>query len=134
MIASAAFIVVLLSAAYLAALGVAAMVRPDRTREFLSAFASSAGVHFTELAFRLLAGGALVLTAPRMQFSQAFAVFGWVLVGTTLLLALVPWRVHRRFADWSVPQTTRFMPLFGAGSLAGGLLLLGALLLRPAAG
>ena len=134
MLASAALVVVLLAAAYLAALGIASLVRPERAKAFLGAFASTPRVHFTELAIRALVGGALVLTAPRMQFAPAFTVFGWVLVGTTLLLALVPWRLHRRFANWSVPQATRNMPLLGVGALAGGLVLFGAILLQRAAG
>lgn len=116
------------------ALGIASLVRPQRVKAFLGALASTPRVHFTELAIRALVGCAFVLTAPRMPFAPAFTVFGWVLVGTTLLLALIPWHLHRRFANWSVPQATRVMPLFGMGALAGGIVLLGALLLQRAAG
>ncbi len=124
-----AFIMVFLAAAYLASLGVASLVRPERAKAFLEAHASTRRLHFTELLLRVLVGAALVRIAPRMQFAPAFTLFGWVLVGTTLLLALVPWRLHRQFATWSVPQATRVMPLFGVGALAGGLPLFAALLL-----
>jgi hypothetical protein len=58
------------------------------------------------------------------------AIFGWVLVGTTLILAFVPWQLHHRFAEWSVPMATRRLPLLGIASIVGGVLLLAALLIR----
>lgn len=82
----------------------------------------------------LAARGVVFLTALCVRFSLAFTMFGWVLLGTTLLLAFVPWRLHRRFANWPVPQATRVIPLFGVGALAGGLVLFGALLLPRAVG
>lgn len=134
MVAALGSVIVLAAALYLLALGICALVRPDRTRRFLQSFASSARIHFTELALRLLVGGALVVSAPRMLLSRVVALFGWVLIGTTLVLAVVPWRLHRRFAAWSVPQATRRIPVFGAGSIVAGLLLLGALALGRSAG
>jgi len=126
--------VVLAAALYLMALGGGALVRPERTKRFLGGFAGSARIHFTELALRVLTGGALVLSAPRLAFSQALTIFGWILIGSSLALALVPWRLHHRFAAWSVPRATRHMPLIGVASIAGGLFLLGAVLLPRAAG
>jgi hypothetical protein len=126
--------VVLAATVYLLALGGGALVRPERTKRFLGGLAGSARIHFTELALRVIIGGALVLSAPRLAFGPALAIFGWVLIGSSLALALVPWRLHHRFAAWSVPQATQHMPLIGVASIAGGLFLLGALLLPRLAG
>jgi len=134
MIVMVGYGVVLVAALYLIALGGGALVRPERTKRFLGGFAGSARIHFTELALRVLTGGALVLSAPRLAFSQALTIFGWVLIGSSLALALVPWRLHHRFAAWSVPQATQHMPLIGVASIAGGLFLFGAVLLPRAAG
>lgn len=120
---------VLAAGIYFVGLGIAAIAWPERVRRFLASHASSASAHFTELCLRLIVGSALVLWAPRMQFSPAFLVFGWVLVGTTIALFLVPWRLHRRFAEWSVPMAARRPALLGVGALVGGVLLLLALLL-----
>jgi len=43
------------------------------------------------------------------------------------VLAVIPWRVHQRFAAWSVPQATQYLPLIALASIAGGLALLAAL-------
>lgn len=124
--------VVLVAALYLIALGGGALVQPERTKRFLGGVAGSARIHFTELALRVLIGGALVLSAPHLAFRQALTIFGWVLIGSSLVLALVPWRLHHRFAAWSVPQATRHMPLIGIASIAGGLFLLGAVFIPQA--
>lgn len=113
---------------YLIGLGVAAVVSPGRTKRFLGGFASSAPVHFAELGVRLLVGAGLVHSAARMQFSSSFLAFGWVVIGTSVALLAVPWRLHHRFATWSVPMATKRLPLFAFGSVVGGAFLLYALL------
>lgn len=109
---------------YLVVLGGAALFRPAETKRFLAGFARSARAHFLELFIRLGVGVALVPAAPEMKFPGLVVLFGWVLVVTTLVLFAIPWRVHYRFAKWSVPLATRHMPLFAVGSLLGGLALL----------
>ena len=119
---------------YLLVLGVGALVRPETAKRFLGGHATTLPLHVLELSVRVLVGGALVLSAPRMPVSMAFLAFGWVLIGTSLLLALVPWRLHQRFAAWSVPQATQHMPVIGICSIAGGLGVIVALFLQRTAG
>jgi hypothetical protein len=126
--------VVFAAGIYLLALGIGALVRPETAKRFLGGHATTLPLHVLELSLRVLVGGALVLSAPRMPVSIAFLAFGWVLIGTSLLLALVPWRLHQRFAAWSVPQATQHMPLIGIGSIAGGIGVIAALFLQPVAG
>ncbi|KFN46722.1 hypothetical protein N787_09405 [Arenimonas metalli CF5-1] len=85
-------------------------------RGFLLGHASSARLHYLELALRLLVGAALLVRAPAMPWPQAFTVAGGVLVGTTL----VPWRRHQAFARRTVPQALRFLPMLGVASLGLG--------------
>ncbi len=98
-------------------LGLLALVRPSIARRFLLGFATSASKHYVELSLRLLAGGAMLTAAPDSAQPVGLTVFGWLLIGTTLLMALVPWRTHRRFAETSVPQALRFLPIIGVSSL-----------------
>ena len=131
---SMAFLVVFLSAAYLLTLGVGALVRPERTARFLARFAQTLQAHALELAFRIVAGIALVVRAPHMHFERALGAFGWGLIGTSVVLAVIPWRVHQRFARWVVPQVARQLPLIGVSSALGGFFLFGALLMPRIAG
>ena len=121
-----AFAVVLLSGLYFLALGSASLLRPAQASRYLLGFATSAGAHFAELAVRFLVGAALVIESPRMLFSAAFHLFGWLLLVTTAALLLVPWRWHRRFAQQAVPRALRFIPLIGVTSLLLGILILAA--------
>lgn len=113
--------IVLAAAAYLVVLGGTALFRPAQAERFLGGFATTQTLHFVELALRTVAGAAFVISAPRLALGEVVAALGWVLVGTSLVLALVPWRLHQRFAAWSVPQALRYLPLIGIASLAGGL-------------
>jgi hypothetical protein len=115
-------------------LGIGALVRPESAKRFLGGHAATLPLHLTELALRVLAGIAFVLSAPRMAVSPIFLALGWVLIGTSVVLAIVPWRLHQRFAAWSVPRATQYMPLIGIGSIAGGIAVITALILKPAAG
>lgn len=126
---SIAFLVVLLAALYLLVLGVSAFVRPQFTRRFLGGFAQTLSAHALELFLRIAAGTALVVRAPHMHFSRPLSAFGWALIGTSIVLAVLPWRLHRRFADWAVPQVHGQLPLIGVTSALGGLAIAAALIL-----
>ena len=112
--------VVALSAVYLLLLGAASLFVPSRTSRFLLGFAASPSVHFLEMFLRLVAGAALVIYAPNMQFSGAFSAFGWLLLVTTAGLLLVPWHWHRSFAQSVVPRFTRYVSALGLVSLSLG--------------
>ena len=126
MIDSLALSVVVLAGLYFFSLAVVSLIMPARAEVFLLGFASSAPAHYVELVLRLVVGAAFVLHAPRMQFSGAFAFFGWVLLATTACLVLVPWRLHHRFSRQAVPRATRHIALIGLASLVFGALILTA--------
>lgn len=117
---------VVLAALYFLALGAASLVLPSRANRFLLGFAGSQAVHYTELLARFVVGAALVLHAPRMYLSDAFNVFGWILLVTTACLLLLPWRWHRRFAQHVVPRAIRHLKWIGLTSLACGSFILAA--------
>jgi hypothetical protein len=132
LIVVSALTVVVLAAAYLVALGVAAFIRPGLARRFLGGFATTQRRHVAELGLRIVVGASLIISAPCMSLGTVFLGFGWVLITTSLGLGLVPWRLHQRFAAWSVPQATRYLPLIGLASLAGGVGLVVAVVLPRA--
>ena len=133
MIEVAALVIVSAAGLFFLALGGAALFVPPRVRGFLLAFAGSPARHYTELAVRLLVGAAFVVSAPLVWLSAGFSFFGWVLLGTTAALLLVPWGWHHRFAQSAAPQALRFLPLLGASSVALGGLALWAVWLGNAA-
>jgi len=105
-------------------IGLLALLQPNHARRFLQGFAASASKHYAELGTRFVVGGATLIVAPHSTHSVALIAFGWLLILTTAVMAVVPWRVHRRFAEAAVPQALRFLPMIGVAALVlGGLLL-----------
>ena len=116
-------IIVAAVAIYFLALGAIALVRPQSARAFLLGFADTSLKHYAELAARLIMGGAMLLVARDSAYPTALAAFGWILVVSTAFMALMPWRLHQRFAQSAVPRALRYLPLIGVSSLImGGLL------------
>ena len=120
---------VVLTGLYLVALAGAAFAAPALAARFLLGHAGSPSMHYLELLIRVTVGVAFLQQAPSMRFSALFVAFGWVLVSTTLVLAVVPWHWHRHFAQRSVPQAVRHLKLIGISSLALGSFVLVALVL-----
>ncbi len=124
-----AMLVVCMAGAYLIGLGVVAWVAPASASRFLLGFASSASLHYIELAARLAVGGALVLQAPSMLYAPVFSTVGWVILATTAVLLLVPWQWHRRFASKAVPLALPYLRLIALASLvSGGMVLVAAVM------
>jgi len=119
--------IVVLAACFFLLFGVLAFVRPARIHGFLLGFAGSALKHFAELLVRLLVGASLLLLSPDSAHASVLSVFGWLLIITTALMALIPWRVHHRFTQSAVPKALQFLPLMGLVSLAIGACLLWAM-------
>lgn len=119
--------IVVLAACFFLLFGVLAFVRPARIHGFLLGFAGSALKHFAELLVRLLVGASLLLLSPDSAHASVLLVFGWLLIITTALMALIPWRVHHRFTQSAVPKALQFLPLMGLVSLAIGACLLWAM-------
>lgn len=127
MISSVAQVPVIAAGCYLLALGIGAVVRPAKVTSYLSGFAETLHAHLLEVVVRIVVGASLIVRAPEMRAPEVFAILGWVLVGSSAVLLVLPWRWHRRFARWSVPQATASLPLFGAASVLAGAVLLWAL-------
>jgi len=100
--------------------GLAAVVglRPSLAEQFLRSFASSGRAHYTEQGLRLLVGTAMVNFAGLMWYPELFALFGWLIVVTSIALLLVPWRWHQRLGTWVIPLTIRYMRLYALGAVA----------------
>ena len=123
MLLVAAKTILVVVAIFFLLLGLIALIRPSIAGRFLLGFAGSALKHYVELGVRFVVGGAMLVVAPHSTYSVALTVFGWLLIVTTAVMAVVPWRVHRRFAETAVPKALRFLPMIGVSSLVlGGLL------------
>jgi hypothetical protein len=122
---------VVIAGIWLISLAILAIVKPDLVRVLFELFASSAFSHFLEMFLRLIVGAAFIIYAAQMKFSFVFKVFGWLLIVTTAVLVFVPWKLHRRFADRSLPVVSKWMALFGLVALLGGIFIFFSFFLGP---
>ncbi len=113
-------IIVWLTGLYLIDFALFMLLSPAQAKHFLGGFASSAFTHYLELVFRLISGVAIVVYAPQMLFSNFFAIFGWILGVTTIVLFAVPWQWHQRFAQCGVAYAVRRLKLVGSASFVLG--------------
>ena len=116
------------AAGYLVVLGVMLLTWPAQGRRFLAGFAQTAFAHYLELGLRILIGAAFIVHAPKMAASSLFVALGWILIATSLGLALLPWRWHARISQRTVPMATRFSTRLGLASILLGAGLVYALL------
>ncbi|MEO6588759.1 MAG: hypothetical protein ABIP06_05475 [Pyrinomonadaceae bacterium] len=94
---------------------------PLKAANFLESFASSARAHFFEIGFRIIVGTSMIFFASEMRFSQVFYIFGWIVIITSIGLLFVPWRQHRRFSNWTIPQIVQHLRLFALAAFAFGI-------------
>lgn len=120
MLAAVAWSVVLLTGFYLIGLAGVSLFAPVHASRFLMGFAGSAAMHYVELLLRILIGAAFLYSAAKMPVSVVFALFGGLLVVTTGVLMFIPWKWHRRFAEWAVPKAIANLKLVAASSLFAG--------------
>ncbi|MGH8049660.1 MAG: hypothetical protein ACREPB_03265 [Arenimonas sp.] len=132
MISLLALIIVLLAALYFLALALVSFLRPEKASGFLLGFASSASFHYLELLIRIVIGAAFVIRAPLMKFSEIFSIFGWLLIGTSACLFLVPWHWHHKFTQKVVPQALRYLKLVALSSFAMGAFIIACAILGSA--
>lgn len=118
--------VIVAAGIYLAVVGVGCFVRPQTAAKFLLGFARSAFLHYLELAIRVLVGASLVHKASVLPYPPISNVFGWVLIVTSVVMFVVPWRWHRQFAQQAVPYALRYINLLGVSSIALGVALVAA--------
>ena len=123
MIVVAAVLVVSFGVLLIAFTGVT-FAKPAIAEGFLMRFASSARTHYTEQAFRLLIGAALVVLSPSMWQPNLFWLVGWAIVVSSAALMCVPWQWHHRLGERVLPIVARRLRLYAVGALAFGALVL----------
>jgi hypothetical protein len=118
------FAIVLLFGLFLIALGGVSLLTPAKAKAFLLGFATSAFTHYLEMALRLVVGGSALYQAPHLSFSTAFTIFGWMLIATSAVLLVFPWKWHHRFAEKAVPHALTYLPVLGVVSITFGVVIL----------
>ncbi len=105
---SAALTVIAASGVWLIAVACLMAFRPTRFLHLLSLTASSWRINLAEQGLRLVAGFALIVRADASKLPLLFEVGSWFIVGSSVVLLLMPLRWHAGYAIWwSRKLTTR---------------------------
>lgn len=75
------------------------LFNPSKARETLRKAGSTNLIHFGELTVRLLPATAFILYAESSKIPEAFTIFGWFMIATSIALILIPKRYHNQFSN-----------------------------------
>ncbi|RMA64808.1 hypothetical protein [Ulvibacter antarcticus] len=78
--------------------GFVMLFAPKKARITLRKAGSSNLINYSEITIRLIPAIALILHADYSKFPIAFSVFGWVMLITSLILYVVPRKIHHKFS------------------------------------
>ena len=117
--------IVILFGVFLFGAGLLMLFNPTRARAYLRKAGSTNLINYAEITIRMIPAAGLVLYAEYSKSPEIFSVLGWFMIATSLILYLVPRRIHHayalRSADILTPTYFRlvspFSMLFGAAIL-----------------
>ena len=120
-----AYLLLLLSAAWLIGVSVFILIRPRVALFYLGKMASTNLINCTELLLRMASGFAFLQYATSSRNPRLFVIVGWFLVVTAGMLLLTPRRWHAGYAVyWSRTLTPSLARLAAPFSFLAGVLLL----------
>ena len=108
----------------LIALLIVTLFKKETVIAFLSLFASSAKAHYIEQIYRLVVGLGLFIYADHMLFSEVFKIFGGLLIATSVLLIMLPWKWHYKLGKWAGPIVIKNIVIYAVSASILGLVML----------
>ncbi len=115
--------IVILFGAFLIGVGLLMLLRPTKAREYLRRAGSTNMINYSEITIRMIPAAGLVIYADHSKFPEILNYLGWFMIATSLVLYLVPRKLHHAYAvkcsNILTPALIRiispFSLLFGAG-------------------
>lgn len=93
----AKYILILLGI-FLIAVGFLMLFYPTKARDIIKMAGSTPLINYTEITVRMIPAAALVLYAENSKYSMIFEILGWFMLATSLILYVVPIRIHHQYA------------------------------------
>ena len=121
--------IVVLFGIFIIGVGFLMLFNPEKARYFLRQAGSTNLINYTEITLRMLPAAALILFSEFSKFPEIFKFFGWFMIGTSIILYVVPRKLHHGYAmkcaDILKPNLVRIIAPF---SMLFGVLILYAVL------
>tara|TARA_R110000868_G_scaffold103289_1_gene284537 strand:- start:231 stop:551 length:321 start_codon:yes stop_codon:yes gene_type:complete len=98
------------------------LFRPQKAREYLRKAGSNNLINYVEITIRMIPAAGLIIYSEFSKYPEIFKILGWFMIATSLILYLVPRRIHHRYALWCadiltptyIRLTSPFSILFGS--------------------
>lgn len=71
---------------------------PAKAREILMKAGSTNLINYTEITLRLIPAIGLILYADYSLYPYVFKILGWFMLGTSLILYVVPRKLHHNYS------------------------------------
>lgn len=121
--------VVIFFGLFIICIGFIMLVKPKNARMILRKAGSTNFINYAEITIRLIPAIALILHSDFSKYPEAFKIFGWIMLITSLILYVVPRKLHHKFAMKSadVLKPIYFQLISPFAFLFGGLIIYNAL-------
>ena len=110
-------------------IGFIMLVKPKKARTTLRKAGSTNFINYAEITIRLIPATALILHSDFSKYPEAFKIFGWIMLITSLILYIVPRKFHHKFSMKSadILKPIYFQLISPFAFLFGGLTIYNAL-------
>lgn len=90
--------IVLLFGVFFIVAGLIMLFKPNIARATLRKAGSTNLINYAEITLRIIPAIGLILAAPVSKYPGFLLIFGWFMLGTSLILYFVPRRLHHHFS------------------------------------
>jgi len=90
--------IVIAFAVFIIGVGFLMLLDPQKARELLKKAGSTPLINYGELILRMIPAAGLILCAEVTKFPTFFSILGWFMIGTSVLLMLLPRKYHHAYA------------------------------------
>lgn len=90
--------IVLLFGVFFIVVGLVMLFKPSIAQATLRKAGSTNLINYAEITLRIIPAIGLILAAPVSKYPNFLLVFGWFMLGTSLVLYFVPRRLHHHFS------------------------------------
>jgi uncharacterized membrane protein YfcA len=80
-------------------MGFIMLFNPNKARAILRKAGSTILINYGEILIRMIPAIALIIYADLSKFPEAFKIFGWFMLMTSLILFFVPRHLHHNFSN-----------------------------------
>lgn len=90
--------VVILFGLFIITVAFVMLVNPKNARATLRKAGSTNFINYAEITVRLIPAIAMIVHSDFSKYPEAFNIFGWIMIITSLVLYVVPRALHHNFA------------------------------------